>query len=102
MKYCAENGIERHMHCKYKKNGTSHSLKSSTQRKKKTHLRGRLGAVQLTDVVDPLLNLVRVRVGVLDGPHGHIPVLQFLALGTQLQFQHCGVGLVGGGLVQKV
>ena len=58
--------------------------------------------MQLTDVVHPLLNLVRVLVGVLDGPHRHIPVLQFLALGTELKFQHGGVGLVGGGLVQKV
>ena len=81
---------------------TAQSLTSSTQRKKKTHLRRRLGAMQLTDVVHPLLNLVRVFVCVLDGPHRHIPILQFLAFGAQLQFQHRGVGLVGGGLVQKV
>lgn len=58
--------------------------------------------MQLPNVVDPLLNLVRVLVCVLDGAHGHVTILQFLALGAQLQLEYRRIGLVGGGLVQEM
>lgn len=57
--------------------------------------------MQLLDVLHPLLDLVGVAVSPLDRAHGHVSVLQLLGLGTQLQLEHGGVGLVGRGLVEE-
>jgi hypothetical protein len=57
--------------------------------------------MQLPNVVHPLLNLGRILICVLDGAYRDVAVLQLLRLGAQLQFEYGGVGLVGGGLVEK-